>query len=137
MDLKKLVTNSYIDERGSLYELINSNACADGKIVFGQVYCISFAQKGIVRGNHYHKCQKEVFMIVAGKVRLVLKSTITNEIFEDILDASNKLRYTYLIQENVAHAMEALENNSILISLSTEIYNPLNEDKYPYKLIGT
>lgn len=49
------------DERGELTQLVHEG--------FNQ-YNIIFSKKDVLRGNHYHKENREAFYIITGKIRL-------------------------------------------------------------------
>lgn len=54
----------FSDERGQLVQLIH-----EGFTQFNVIYSI----KGTVRGNHYHKINREAFYIISGKLALELE----------------------------------------------------------------
>lgn len=55
---------TFKDERGSIVQLIH-----DG---YKQVNVIT-SKKGVFRGGHYHKLNKEAFFIVSGKLELIVE----------------------------------------------------------------
>lgn len=52
------------DNRGSLVQLVHDN--------FKQFNIIK-SKKGVIRGDHYHKLNREAFYIISGKLELVLE----------------------------------------------------------------
>ena len=51
----------FVDERGSLTQLVREG--------FSQ-YNIIFSHKGVLRGNHYHKVNREAFYVITGELKL-------------------------------------------------------------------
>ncbi|SEP97695.1 Cupin domain-containing protein [Lachnospiraceae bacterium RM5] len=60
----------FSDERGSLFQL-----CHEGYKQFN----IVFSKKGVIRGNHYHKKNKEVFFVVSGSFELIVSKNDKEE----------------------------------------------------------
>ena len=56
---------TFTDERGTLVQLVHSG--------YTQVNVIT-TEKGVVRGNHFHKRCREAFYIVSGSVHVILTS---------------------------------------------------------------
>lgn len=133
--LTKQSCKIYDDSRGRLVEVYNRSFFESNGMPFGQVYYITFSGKGVIRGNHYHLLQSETFLVLTGTVRLVLEDIDTRERLEEILDAGTSEITTYSFGPKVAHAMEALTDNAILLAHSTKIYNGAEDDKFPYILI--
>lgn len=67
---------SFEDERGALFQLFSSG---------WQQVNVSFTKKGVERGCHYHKQNREIFFIVSGKCRLSIKDLNTGEEEEQTL----------------------------------------------------
>lgn len=62
--LKRILCDfSFEDERGVLIQLVH-----DG---WKQINVIT-TRKGVVRGNHYHKCNDEAFYIISGACRVTV-----------------------------------------------------------------
>lgn len=58
------------DDRGSLVQLVREG--------YNQVNYI-FSEADCVRGNHYHKINKESFFIISGELELLLEDMATGE----------------------------------------------------------
>jgi len=134
MNYKLVKHKKWIDERGYLAEFLTRKELK-GNAKFGHIYFVTFSHPGVVRGNHYHSHKEEFFGLAMGKVRIVLEDIRTRERKTFILDA-NKKQFTRLqIGPNIAHAIESLSNNVVLIDYFSSPYDPNNPDSYPYILI--
>lgn len=106
MELLKILTPdfTFADDRGTLTQI-----CSGG---YTQVNAV-FTKKGAVRGNfHYHKNTKEAFFILSGKVRV---AAARGEFREERVFQTGEM---FLIEENVRHSFEYLED-TYLVGLYT------------------
>jgi len=134
MDYKLIKRKKWIDERGYLSEFLTRSELKEGAR-FGHIYFVTFSRKGVVRGNHYHSHKEEFFGLASGRVRIVIEDIKTHERKSFILDA-NKKQFTRLqIGPNIAHAVESLSDNVVLIDYFSSPYDPNNPDSHPYILI--
>ena len=62
----------FSDERGSLTQLFHKG--------FNQINII-FSKKGIIRGNHYHRENKEAFFVICGSFELTVKRDKITEVY--------------------------------------------------------
>lgn len=91
----------YEDQRGTLTQLVH-----DG---WKQINVIT-SKKGEIRGNHYHKLNKERFFIVSGKVKVLLEKD--NEKEESVFCANDMFE----ILPMYVHTLECIED-TIFISM--------------------
>lgn len=89
------------DERGKLIQLVREG--------YKQVNVI-FSKKGVIRGNHYHKINQEMFYIISGKFCLMVE--LGNRREEYIFQTGDMFK----IKPFVKHSFEFLED-TILVSL--------------------
>ncbi len=89
---------SFSDERGSLTQLIHKG--------FKQ-YNIIFSKKNVLRGNHYHKENKEAFFVISGSFKLTLSKDVIIE--EYTLKAGDM----FLIMPYVIHSFYYLEDSYV------------------------
>lgn len=61
------------DERGSLCQLVHQG--------FSQ-YNIIFSKQGVLRGNHYHKENREAFYVISGIIHLKVEKDGVEELYE-------------------------------------------------------
>lgn len=123
------------DERGTLLQFIDENILQANKTGFGQIYVLSFAGKNVVRGNHYHKNSSETFSVVYGEVKIFLKDVETGESFSKIFNATDKTLFRISIGPGIAHSIKSISDFALVVSHSSKIYDPLDEDKYAYALV--
>lgn len=87
------------DERGVLIQLIH-----DG---FKQINVIT-SESDVKRGGHYHEINKEAFFIINGKIKLLLSRNNHEEEYHF------KSGDMFLIEKNVYHEFEFLENTTLI-----------------------
>lgn len=116
MDFNLIQFEKHSDERGDLVVFLKSSDLMGEKKKFGQIYFVTFSQKGVIRGNHYHKKWREWFGIVTGKLRVLLKDRKTQEIKELILEAGQNKYIRLEIGPNIVHAFESLSDSASLIN---------------------
>jgi len=112
------------DERGWFSELARTSALPKP---FRQAN-LSYSRKGVIRGLHFHeRGQDDVFVCLAGMVRVVVLDRNTGETFtEDIGDDNPVAVYVPGIH---AHGYEALAD-SLFTYLVTEEYDAARPDEH-------
>lgn len=123
MNVRRFPINLLEDERGWFAELIRVSALP--KPV--QQANISRSHKGVIRGLHYHlRGQDDLFVCLAGMVRVVILDRDTGETFtEDIGDDNPVALY---VNGTNAHGYEAL-TDCIFMYLVTEEYDASDPDE--------
>jgi dTDP-4-dehydrorhamnose 3,5-epimerase len=113
-----------IDTRGWFSELARASALPK-KI---QQVNLSQSRRGVIRGLHYHeRGQDDLFVCLAGMVRVVILDRTSGETFcEDIGDANPVAIYVPGIH---AHGYEAL-TDAIFAYLVTEEYDAADPDEH-------
>ena len=104
VEIKNLIVHK--DYRGWLAEIFRPEDV--NKTMKGQV-TITAALPGIVKANHYHKRKNELYCVIQGKIKLVLKDINTNNDENFILD-SDKLQIIK-IPPNVSHGFKNVGDN--------------------------
>lgn len=132
MNVKLSPLKQFRDNRGSLVVFLKGSELNDTQKMFGQIYFATFAQKGTVRGNHYHKTRHEWFGIVHGKVTVVMEDVRTKKRKEIVLSAKRDANIKLEIVPYVAHAIKSMTKYASLLSYADEWSK---EDTYFYKLI--
>jgi dTDP-4-dehydrorhamnose 3,5-epimerase len=114
----------HADDRGWLGEIARAGALPKPLLQIN----LSSSRRGVLRGLHYHeRGQDDLFVCVAGTVRVVVLDRTTGEAFwEDIGDHNPVAIYVPGIH---AHGYEAL-SDALLIYLVTEEYDPADPDEY-------
>jgi dTDP-4-dehydrorhamnose 3,5-epimerase len=111
------------DERGWFAELARASALPKP---FRQAN-LSWSRRGVIRGLHYHeRGQDDLFVCLAGTVRVVVLDRDTGETFcEDIGDDNPVAIY---VPGRHAHGYEAL-TDALFAYLVTEEYDPADPDE--------
>lgn len=121
------------DKRGHLVQVFRKSFLETYQQKFGQVYYITFHEKDIIRGNHYHKNQEECFCVAAGKVRIVLKDLESEEVIDRIFDADEAIMIS--IGKNIVHTLKSESDFALVLSFSTKEYEGEDDDKFYCKLL--
>ena len=91
----KTVDFSFVDNRGSLYQLVHSG--------YEQINVL-FTKKGVKRGGHYHKRSTECFFVVAGTVEVTAKRGDEEKKY---IFSKNSF---FQVNPNVVHSMYFLDD---------------------------
>ena len=106
------------DKRGYFRGLIN----------FGNWEEINFicSEAGTIRGNHYHENTDELFIILEGKIKIILQKVLVKKDLANNRKTFNvKEGDVFLIKKNVNHIFEIIEHSKWINVLSQKI----NEEK--------
>jgi dTDP-4-dehydrorhamnose 3,5-epimerase len=122
--LQRFPLERHADERGWFTELARASRLPKP---IRQVN-LSRSRQGVIRGLHYHeRGQDDVFVCLAGMVRVVVLDTRTGDTFcEDIGDDNPVAIYVPGIH---AHGYEAL-TDALFAYLVTEEYDPSDPDEH-------
>lgn len=88
----------YQDDRGSLTQLVHEG--------FRQ-FNIIFSKKGVLRGDHYHKENRETFFVIFGSFELTVKTQHKQETYRF------KMGDMFLVPPYVLHSFYYLEDTLI------------------------
>lgn len=135
MEYKIVKVKKWQDERGYLAEFLTRKEIDNPQKKFGHMYFVTFVKPGIVRGNHYHARKKEYFGLAMGKAKFILEDIKTKERKMFILSADSRQFIRLQIGPNIAHAVQSLTNNVVLIDYFSFPYNPKHPDSFKYILI--
>ena len=124
MNVRRLPLARHEDDRGWFAELTRASALP--KPI--KQANLSRSKQGVIRGLHYHeRGQDDLFVCLAGMVRVVVLDRETGEIFaEDIGDDNPVALYVPGIH---AHGYEAL-TDCLFMYLVTEEYDAANPDEH-------
>lgn len=101
------------DERGLIKGLINFGCWEEINIIE--------SDRGVIRGNHYHKKTQEVFIILKGKIRVSLQRVENNSLVGKIDKYIVKKGDIFLVEKNVMHSFEVLQKSIWINILSKRI----------------
>lgn len=122
--LRRIQLSRFEDDRGWFAELARASALPKP---IRQVN-LSHSRRGVIRGLHFHeRGQDDLFVCLAGTVRIVVLDRTTGETFsEDIGDENPVAIYVPGIH---AHGYEAL-TDALFAYLVTEEYDPGDPDEH-------
>ncbi|MFZ5845210.1 MAG: dTDP-4-dehydrorhamnose 3,5-epimerase family protein [Patescibacteria group bacterium] len=123
------------DERGFLVDFLKLDDIKEGNRKLGQIYFVTFAKKGVVRGNHYHATKGEWFAVLNGKIKAILEDIKTHERRELILDGDSDTYQRIFVGKNIAHAFTSLTKEAAMINYSDKPYYAADPDSAHYLLI--
>ena len=127
-DLETIPLKVNFDDRGYLFEIIHNYDMPK----FGQVYVVGDPVRGIVRAFHKHDILWDYFCIVKGSAKYVFvddrKDSKTYK-QQEIVILSEKSPKMIIIPPGIYHGWMSLEDNTIMVSIGSELYNPENPDE--------
>jgi len=127
-DLETIPLKVNFDDRGYLFEIIHNYDMPK----FGQVYVVGDPVRGIVRAFHKHDILWDYFCIVKGSAKYVFvddrKDSKTYK-QQEIVILSEKSPKMIIIPSGIYHGWMSLEDNTIMVSIGSELYNPENPDE--------
>lgn len=135
MNFEILRLTKHNDYRGDLVEFLKKDELNGANKNFGQIYFVTFSNKDVIRGNHYHKETEEWFGVIFGSVFVVLEDVKTKERKSFTLHYSESEFVRLRIGKGIAHAFKSLSDSAILLDYSNKEYDPNCTDRYHYSLI--
>lgn len=124
---------SITDERGKLIVFLQTKELDKKHKNFGQIYFVTFAKKGAIRGNHYHKKWHEWFGVVEGKVLVKIEDVRTKKKKQITLSAQRDKYIRIETGPFIAHAIKSLTKNATLLSYAESQWD--KNDTHYYKLM--
>lgn len=101
---------SYSDDRGSIIGLNNVFKMEEINFVF--------SKKGSQRGKHYHRYTYELFIILKGKIKVLLYHIDDPQNIKELIVAPMQV---FIISPNVFHSFQMLEDSEWINALDTKI----------------
>ncbi len=137
LEIIKLET--HVDDRGYLTEILRSKDPHFKK--FGQVYIVGSTTRGTIRAFHKHKMLWDYFFIASGSAKFAFyddRKTSSTYQKVDTVVASQRNPILIIVPPGVYHGWMALEDNTILVSTASEVYNRKKPDetRVPYNSFG-
>ena len=120
---------AYVDDRGYLIEIIRATDPHFTK--FGQVYVVGSVAKGTIRAFHKHQELIDWFFIAHGSAKFALRDDrAESPTFQEMNTVVIGTRNPSLIvvPPGVFHGWMALEDNTLLVSTASDVYNRQNHD---------
>ena len=124
MNVRRFPLTRHEDDRGWFAELARASALPKPFVQAN----LSRSRRGVIRGLHYHeRGQDDLFVCLAGMVRVVVLDRESGEVFsEDIGDDNPVALY---VPGTLAHGYEAL-CDCLFAYLVTSEYDPADPDEH-------
>lgn len=128
--LKIIDLNLHSDDRGDLFEVLHSYDIEK----FGQIYIVHNRTKGIIRAFHKHHQLWDYFCIIHGSAKFVFEKD--GQIDTVVLTARKP--QLIIVPPETYHGWMSLEDDTILMSATSELYNKDNpdEERISYESFG-
>lgn len=135
MDIDVVKLNAHVVKQGKLVEFIAVEDVARHHKKFGHLFFVTFENKKVIRGNHFHKKHHEYYIALSGKIKVILKDLATNKKKTVTLSAEKGIYRRLRIGPNIAHSAYSETSHATLLAYYGDPYNPKKLDTYSYKLI--
>lgn len=112
---------SHSDQRGGITGLINFGEWREVNVIRSDA--------GAIRGNHFHKGTTEAFVLLEGRLRIILERVSNGALSGSCDVVMAEAGQVFLIEPNVCHEFEVLEP-SVWINLLDIALNPDNPDMH-------
>ena len=116
------------DDRGYLFEIIHNYDMSK----FGQVYVVGDPVRGVIRAFHKHNVLWDYFCIIKGSAKFVfVDDRKESKTFkqQEIIILSEKSPKMIIVPPDIYHGWMSLEDDTIMISVASEIYNKEKPDE--------
>lgn len=127
LEIKALAV--HMDDRGYLYEIAHAYDLPK----FGQVYVVGNPARGAIRAFHKHDILWDLFCIVKGSAKFVFiddrKGSATKGIIQTVV-ISDRAPKLIIVPPGVYHGWMSLEDDTLMISTASELYNREKPDEY-------
>ncbi|TSC54232.1 MAG: dTDP-4-dehydrorhamnose 3,5-epimerase [Parcubacteria group bacterium LiPW_30] len=128
--VKIIKLEGHVDDRGFLIELLRND---DQHFVkFGQLYLVESFARGTIRAFHKHSYMWEYFYVFRGNSKFVLVDDNNNsDTYEQIMTVviGEKNQSLLVVPPGVFHGHMSLDNNTLLIAISSEVYRKESPDE--------
>jgi dTDP-4-dehydrorhamnose 3,5-epimerase len=119
--------NQYFDDRGCFYEVLHNHEITK----FARLYTVTDPVRGTIRGFHKHKLGWDNFCIVAGSAKFVFVDDRENSPTykqQETIVTSARAPQLIIVPPGVYHGWISLEDNTILITENSELFDKENPD---------
>ena len=121
---------AHVDDRGYLIEILRNTDPHFTK--FGQVYLVGNPARGAVRAFHKHDALWDWFFIARGTAKFILRddrpdSRTYEEMASFVVGERNPA--LLVIPPGVYHGWTSLEDDTLMISTGSEVYNRAQPDE--------
>lgn len=114
------------DERGMLAEFAKSPHA-------GQIF-VSRTKPGVTRGNHYHHCKVEKFLVVEGRARIALRDLADDTLTTFDVDGADL--QVVDIPPGCTHSIKNLgSSEAVVLFWASEVFDPTRPDTYSAEVL--
>jgi dTDP-4-dehydrorhamnose 3,5-epimerase len=126
---KIISLKKFKDQRGVLTKVFTDTFLKENSIeAIKESYVITFQDKDIVRGEHFHKETVEIFHVLQGQCLLELVEN--NKLISITLNSDENKAVK--IMPNTPHRFISKVANSIIIAMSTKEYFDYDKDTFAF-----
>lgn len=132
---------SHGDDRGFFREIVRITDPFFGQGAFGQ-WSHSKMQKGVVKAWHFHHKQIDWWYVPFGKIQTILfdnreesptfQKKLTFFMGDSFAHGEDVHEVCVKIPQGVLHGCEVLSDSAHLFYITSEIYNPEDEGRFPF-----
>jgi dTDP-4-dehydrorhamnose 3,5-epimerase-like enzyme len=119
----------HTDDRGYLYEIAHAYDLPK----FGQVYAVGNSARDAIRAFHKHDILWDLFCVVKGSAKFVFvddrKGSATKGYMQIMVTSDRSLKLI-IVPPGVYHGWMSLEDDTLMISTASELYNREKPDEY-------
>jgi dTDP-4-dehydrorhamnose 3,5-epimerase len=126
------------DDRGSLVEILRDDWDLLPTAHIRQVYLVTDPVRGTIRAFHRHRVLVDWFCIISGAARFILWEEDHSFDYQEIILSARQPKVIE-VPPLVYHGWQSLEDNTVLLSLASEVYNreKPDEERKPWDFLGT
>lgn len=121
---------AHVDDRGYLIEILRNTDPHFTK--FGQVYLVGNPARGAIRAFHKHHALWDWFFIARGSAKFILRDDRSDcRTYEEMASfvIGERNPSLLVIPPGVYHGWTSLEDDTLMISTGSEVYNRAQPDE--------
>jgi dTDP-4-dehydrorhamnose 3,5-epimerase-like enzyme len=104
---------SHTDSRGSIKGLIQSGLWEEVNLIF--------SMKDTIRGGHYHKITKELFVVLSGKIEVTVQKVAEGKLDGEPSTVIANTGDVFLVEPLVNHTFRCIEDSQWMNLLSKKM----------------
>ena len=112
-----------VDQKGSIAELLTSADIKKHNNLFGHLFFVTFKNNQSIRGNHYHQKTHEYYILLSGKIRVMLFDVKSKKKKSITLLSNSNITSWLRIGPNIAHACHSLSPKTVMLGYFSKAYN--------------
>lgn len=130
MDIEIKSIPVHADQRGVIAELLTAGDIKIHNGLFGHLFFVTFNNNKAIRGNHYHKETHEYYLLISGRIKVILFDIKSKE-KRTIILSSQKNKTSWLrIGPNIAHTCYCISPQASMVGYFSNTYDKTDTIKY-------